>query len=208
MKSFYRVKKMSEHKRTGKKERATSETKVQVNLDLDGSGISEIKTGIGFLNHMLELLAKHAAFDLKINAEGDLDVDSHHTTEDVGIVFGEAFKEALGDKKGINRFADVSLPMQDSLVKISLDICGRPHLEYVVHYPTEKIGDFDTNLVEEFLHAFVTHAGITMHIEGVRGSNSHHIAEAEFKALARVLKKGCEINPNAQNDIPSTKGSL
>ncbi len=197
-----------EGKRRGEKDRSTRETQVRVSICIDGSGESDIRTGVGFLDHMLQLLARHAGFDIHISAEGDLEVDDHHTSEDAGIVLGEAFREALGDKSGINRFADVSVPMQDSLVSVALDICGRPHLVYDVPFPTEKIGAFDTNLVEEFLHAFVTHAGITLHVQGARGTNSHHIAEAVFKALARALRSAAAIDPRSGGEIPSTKGTL
>ncbi len=200
---------MSEQKkRIGEKDRKTRETEVSVNINIDGEGRSDIDTGVGFLDHMLHLLAKHALFDIRIVARGDLDVDDHHTCEDVGIVLGDAFGEALGDKAGINRFADACIPMQDSLVSVALDICGRPHLVCEVVYPTEKIGEFDTNLVEEFLHAFTAHAGITMHVQCIRGSNSHHIAEAVFKALARCLRIGTAVDSRNPGAIPSTKGAL
>ncbi len=199
---------MTENSRKAETERKTGETQVSVSLNLDGSGKSDIKTGVGFLNHMLELLSKHSGFDIQVSANGDLDVDAHHTTEDVGIVLGETFREAIGDKAGIARFADVSLPMQDSLANIAVDICGRPYLAYNVKFPVDKIGEFDTELVEEFINAFVTHARITMHVECVTGINSHHIAEAVFKAVARVLKAACAISPGDQKTIPSTKGSL
>ncbi len=200
---------MSEQKkRSGETTRKTEETQVRLSILIDGTGKSHVETGVGFLDHMIRLLAGHAGFDINIGAEGDLEVDDHHTCEDVGIVLGEAFREALGDKSGITRFADVAAPMQESLVSVALDICGRPHLVYDVEYPTEKIGGFDTNLVEEFLHAFVTHAGITMHVQRVRGTNSHHIAEAVFKAMARALRTAVAIDPQSADTIPSTKGVL
>lgn len=199
---------MNTNDRSGKKIRSTKETNVEAEFGIDGTGRCEVETGIGFLDHMLSLLAKHGRFDIRVKAEGDLEVDAHHTTEDVGIVLGDAFKEALGNKAGIYRFADVSVPMQDSLASVALDICGRPHLTWEVKFPTEKIGEFDAGLIEEFFHAFAVHAGITIHIDGVRGTNSHHIAEAVFKAMAQALRKGTERDPGAGDDIPSTKGTL
>lgn len=199
---------MNEKKRYAKKNRSTLETRIQLSLCIDGNGESDIKTGVGFLDHMLQLMSKHAGFDIRISAEGDLDVDDHHTTEDVGIVMGDAFREALEDKSGISRFADVSVPMQESLVSVSVDICGRPYLCYEVEYPTEKVGDFDTDLVEEFFQAFITHSGVTMHIKRVRGINSHHIAESVFKAVARALRSAVALDPGMSDDIPSTKGVL
>ncbi len=199
---------MNDKKRCGEKKRKTNETRVSLSICIDGTGRSDVNTGVGFLDHMIQLLAAHARFDIDINAEGDLNVDDHHTTEDVGIVLGGAFKSALGGKSGINRFADVSVPMQESLVSVALDICGRPYLAFEVEYPTEKIGDFDTGLIEEFLHAFVTHCGITLHVQSVRGANSHHIAEAVFKALARALRRAAAIDPESAGGVPSTKGTL
>lgn len=199
---------MCENKRTARNKRETGETRVQVSVCIDGNGRSDIRTGIGFLDHMLTLLARHARMDLDVHAEGDLDVDDHHTSEDVGIVLGLALRDALGDKAGINRFADVAAPMQDSLVSVALDICGRPYLAYDVAFPTEKIGAFDVHLVEEFLHALVCNAGVTLHVRALSGSNSHHIAEAVFKALALALRRAAARDPHLGDDIPSTKGTL
>jgi len=188
--------------------RETRETRVSVELNLDGSGESNIETGVGFLNHMLELLAKHARLDVRVEATGDLDVDPHHTTEDVGIVFGDVFRQALGDKAGIVRFADARVPMQDSLAVVALDVSGRTYLSCNADFPTAKVGEFDVELVAEFLQAFCTHAGLNMHVDVVRGENSHHISEAIFKALARALRCAVSEDPQAAGEIPSTKGTL
>ena len=188
--------------------RKTAETDIFVSLNIDGSGISEIKTGCGFLDHMLTLFAKHSRFDLTLNCNGDTEVDYHHTTEDIGICLGTAFKNCLGDMKGILRYADIILPMDEALILSAVDISGRSYLAYDVNMPTEKIGDFDTELVEEFLLGFIRNAGITLHIKQLAGTNSHHIAEGIFKALARVLKKACEIDEKYKDEIPSTKGVL
>ena len=199
---------MTEPRRTAGAERTTRETTVRVELDLDGAGEGDVATGVGFLDHMLELLARHSGFDLVCRATGDVQVDAHHTTEDIAIVLGKVFAEALGDKAGITRFADVSLPMEDSLAKVALDISGRGLLDFNVKFPTPKVGDFDVELVEEFWHAFCLNAAVTMHVDLVRGNNSHHIAEAVFKGAARALRAAVAIDPRLGGRIPSTKGVL
>lgn len=188
--------------------RNTAETQITLSLNIDGTGKSNISSGVGFLDHMLTLFAKHGRFDLDIVCKGDTYVDYHHSAEDIGIVLGSAFKEALGDMKGINRYADISLPMDETLINCALDISGRSYLNFAVDFPYSKIGDFDTELVEEFLIAFVRNADITLHVEKRFGTNCHHIAEGIFKALARVLGKGAEINEKYKDEIPSTKGVL
>ena len=199
---------MSTRGRSAAAERTTRETSVHVELTLDGKGTSQINTGVGFLDHMLDLLAKHARFDLSCRAEGDLEVDAHHTTEDAGIVLGKAFAEALGDKKGIGRFADARVPMEDSLCAVAVDISGRGSLSYNARFPAQKVGEFDVELVEEFLRAFCANAGINMHVDVVRGTNTHHVAEAIFKALARALREAVAIDPAQAGEVPSTKGTL
>ncbi|NLW49712.1 MAG: imidazoleglycerol-phosphate dehydratase HisB [Candidatus Brocadiaceae bacterium] len=189
-------------------ERKTRETTIRVELALDGTGRCQVSTGVGFLDHMLELWARHGLFDLVCAAEGDLHVDAHHTTEDVGIVLGQAFGKALGDKAGITRFADARVPMEESLASVAVDISGRGLLRFDVRFPTEKIGEFDVELVREFLHAFCMNAAITVHVEGPCGDNSHHIAEAVFKGLARALRMAVEVDPRRGGQVPSTKGVL
>ncbi|MEW6254710.1 MAG: imidazoleglycerol-phosphate dehydratase HisB [Pseudomonadota bacterium] len=188
--------------------RETKETKVRLSVDLDGTGVCALSTGIGFLDHMLDLLARHARFDLRGEVEGDLHVDFHHTTEDVGIVLGQAVRRALGDMRGITRYADVHLPMDETLTRIALDISGRPFLVFRTSFPTQKIGLFDTELVREFFQAFASNAGVTLHVETLYGENSHHIAESCFKGLARALRAAVAIDPAAAEQIPSTKGAL
>lgn len=187
--------------------RHTKETNIDLTLKLDGKGKSQVETGIPFLNHMLELLTKHGLFDLEIKAKGDLEVDAHHTVEDVGIALGEAFRKSLGDKKGIKRFGSSIMPMDEALALVSLDISGRSHLIYDVKLPKEAIGTFDTALTHEFLHAFVNHAAVTLHIKLLDGENTHHIIEAIFKGLAKALDAATTIDPRVE-DIPSTKGKL
>lgn len=199
---------MSEKERRAVAERKTRETAIRIELTLDGTGASEIGTGIGFLDHMLDLLTRHALFDMRCEATGDLQVDAHHTTEDVGIVLGKAFAEALGDKRGITRFANARVPMEDSLASVALDVSGRGLLNYNAEFPAQKIGEFDVELVREFLHAFCLNAGITMHVDVVRGDNSHHIAESIFKGAARALRIAVTIDPRLAGQIPSTKGVL
>lgn len=199
---------MKEKQRRAVVERKTRETSISVDLALDGTGLSEISTGVGFLDHMLDLLTRHALFDVRCQASGDLKVDAHHTTEDVGIALGKAFSEALGDKRGIARFADSRVPMEDSLAEIAIDISGRGLLSYNAKFPSSRVGDFDVELVREFLHAFCLNAGITMHVDLVRGDNSHHIAESIFKGAARALRAAVAIDPSAAGEVPSTKGVL
>ena len=194
--------------RTGKVTRATKETEVVVELNLDGSGRAEITTGIGFLDHMLELLARHSRIDIKLQAKGDLHVDQHHTTEDAGIVLGQAVKQALGDMRGIVRYADVHMPMDEALTRVAIDLSGRAVLVFKVEFPRDKIGEFDVDLVREFFQAFAANAGITLHVETLYGDNSHHVAESCFKGLARALRTAVALDPAAKGEIPSTKGSL
>ena len=194
--------------RAARVSRRTAETDVSVSLALDGSGQATIATGVGFLDHMLELLARHALFDLDLQVTGDLHVDQHHTTEDAGIALGQAFAQALGDKKGIVRYAGVHLPMDETLTRVSLDISGRPFLVFRTTFPTEKIGGFDTELVREFFQAFAMNGGVTLHVETFYGENSHHIAESCFKGLARALRAAVAVDPREGGRVPSTKGSL
>ena len=188
--------------------RATHETEVEVEVDLDGGGTGRIETGVGFLDHMLELLARHSRIDLTVRARGDLHVDYHHTTEDVGIALGQAVRRALGDMAGITRYADVLMPMDEALTRVALDISGRPFLVFKTSFHRDKIGSFDTELVREWFQAFAVHAAVTLHVETLDGANDHHIAESCFKGLARVLRAAVAIDPLAAGEIPSTKGSL
>lgn len=188
--------------------RETGETKIEVALDLDGTGRSEIATGIGFLDHMLTLLARHSMIDMLVRAEGDLHIDDHHTTEDIGIALGQALAMALADKKGITRYADGLMPMDETLSRLAIDISGRAFLVFKAEFPSEKIGTFDSELVREFFQAFASNAQITLHAECLYGVNSHHIAESLFKGLARVLRKAVEIDQRAADRVPSTKGTL
>lgn len=188
--------------------RETGETKIALAIDLDGTGRADIATGIGFLDHMLTLLARHSLIDMLIRAEGDLHVDDHHTTEDIGIALGQAFSKALGDKKGITRYADCLMPMDETLSRLALDISGRAFLVFKAEFPSQKIGSFDTELVREFFQAFASNAGVTLHAECLYGANSHHIAESLFKGLARVLRKATETDSRAADRVPSTKGTL
>ncbi len=188
--------------------RETKETQISVAVDLDGTGQSDISTGIGFLDHMLDAIARHARFDLTIKAKGDLHIDFHHTTEDVGIVLGQAVKKALGDMRGITRYADCLLPMDETLTRVAIDISGRPFLVFRTTFPVAKIGEFDTELVREFFQAFAMNAGVTLHVETLYGLNAHHISESCFKGLARVLRAAVAIDARAAGEIPSTKGAL
>lgn len=188
--------------------RDTNETKIKYMLNIDGSGKCNINTGVGFFDHMLNLFASHGMFDLEIECNGDLNVDAHHTIEDVGICLGKAFYEALGDKKGIRRYADKTVPMDEALVLTAVDISGRAHLSYDLEIPSFKVGDFDTELVEEFFCAFVREAKITLHIKQLAGRNSHHIIECCFKSFARTMDEACSIDPRRQDVLPSTKGVL
>ena len=188
--------------------RRTAETDVAVSLDLDGSGRTDIATGVGFLDHMLELWARHALFDLDAKVTGDLQVDDHHTTEDCGIAMGQAFAQALGDKRGICRYADLHLPMDETLTRVAVDISGRPFLVFRTAFTAPKIGTFDTELVREWFQAFAVHAAITLHVETLYGANSHHIAESCFKGLARALRRAVAEDPREEGRVPSTKGAL
>lgn len=188
--------------------RTTTETDIQVDLNLDGTGQRQIATGVGFFDHMLDQVARHALFDLKLSAQGDRHIDDHHTVEDCGIALGQALARALGDKRGIRRYGACHLPMDDAQVRVALDLSGRPFLMWNLAFPTAKIGTFDTELVREFFQAFSTHGGITLHVDLIHGLNSHHIAEAAFKALARALREAVEQDPRQAGAIPSTKGAL
>ena len=194
--------------RTAKIERKTLETNIVVELNIDGTGSGEIDTGIPFLDHMLDQVRRHGQFDIVIKAKGDLEVDAHHTVEDTGITLGQAFNKALGDKKGIRRYGHVYVPLDEALSRVVIDFSGRPGLEYHAEYPRALIGDFDVDLVYEFLQGFVNHAQATLHVDNLRGSNAHHIAETIFKALGRTLRYACEIDPRMENQLPSTKGAL
>jgi imidazoleglycerol-phosphate dehydratase len=189
-------------------ERKTTETEISVSVDLDGEGTYDVKTGIGFLDHMLELLSRHSLIDLKLRAKGDLHIDFHHTAEDSGIALGQAVAKALGDRKGIRRYASLHLPMDEALTRAAIDVSGRPYLVWKVDFSRPKIGDFDTELVREWFQAFAMNAGVTLHVETLYGDNSHHIAESCFKGLARALRTAVAIDPKAVGEIPSTKGSL
>lgn len=188
--------------------RKTAETDITVMIDLDGSGSYDMATGIGFFDHMLDQLARHSLVDMKIKADGDLHIDDHHTVEDCGIALGQALTQALGEKRGIVRYGQCALPMDDTLVQAALDLSARPFLAWNVDFPTAKIGTFDTELVREFFQAFSTNGGITLHLDLIRGVNSHHIAEAAFKATARALRQAVETDPRKSSAIPSTKGAL
>lgn len=188
--------------------RKTGETEIAVTVNLDGTGTCRIATGIGFFDHMLELFGRHALVDLEVEAKGDTHVDFHHTVEDVGIVLGQAVAKALGDKKGIRRYASLDLPMDETLTRVALDISGRPYLVFRTGFSHPKIGEFDTELVREWFQAFAINAGVTLHVETLYGDNNHHIAESCFKGLARALRTAVEIDPRQEGRIPSTKGSL
>lgn len=188
--------------------RKTKETDIEVAVDLDGAGVSNAATGVGFFDHMLDLLARHSRIDITAKATGDLHIDFHHTVEDVGIALGQAFRQALGDMKGITRYASVHMPMDETLTRVAIDISGRPFLVFKAAFPRDKIGEFDTELVREWFNAFAINAGVTLHVETLYGDNSHHIAESCFKGLARALRTAVAIDPRAANEVPSTKGSL
>ena len=188
--------------------RKTAETEIAVTLDLDGTGTYDNRTGVGFFDHMLDQLARHALIDMTVTATGDLHVDDHHTVEDTGITLGQALTQAVGDKRGSRRYGSCLLPMDDALVRASLDLSGRPYLVWNLPLPAAKIGSFDTELVREFFQALSTHGGITLHVEALAGLNSHHITEAAFKAVARSLRDALELDPRRTDAVPSTKGSL
>lgn len=188
--------------------RKTAETDIELSLSLDGTGVSKIETGCGFFDHMLTLFASHGKFDLSVKCTGDVNVDYHHSVEDIGICLGKAFSEAIGDCKGIKRYGNMMLPMDESLVLCALDVSGRAYLNYDVETGAERIGDFDTELIEEFFLAFVRNSNVTLHLKKLDGGNAHHVAEATFKAFARALSSAVEIDEKAKDVIPSTKGVL
>ena len=194
--------------RTATVKRDTLETRIEVTLNLDGSGKSEFNTGIPFLEHMLDQVARHGLLDLWIQAEGDLHIDAHHTVEDVGITLGQAFAQAAGDKKGIRRYGHAYVPLDEALSRVVIDFSGRPGLEYGVEFPRARIGDFDVDLFGEFFQGFVNHAKVTLHIDAIRGNNAHHIAETIFKAFGRAIRMALEFDPRMEGIMPSTKGSL
>ncbi len=194
--------------RTAQIKRDTNETQISVELNLDGTGAYDIETGIGFLDHMLEQLSRHSLIDLKVRAKGDLHIDMHHTTEDTGIAIGQAFAQALGDKKGIRRYASQLLPMDETLTQVALDISGRPYLVWDVEFDRPKLGEMDTELFKEWFQAFAQNAGITLHVANLYGDNNHHIAETCYKGLARSLREAVEIDPRKADEVPSTKGTL
>ncbi|WP_298292888.1 imidazoleglycerol-phosphate dehydratase HisB [uncultured Litoreibacter sp.] len=194
--------------RTAKITRKTAETDISVEINLDGTGTYDNQTGVGFFDHMLDQLARHALVDMTIRAKGDLHIDDHHTVEDTGIALGQALAQAIGDKRGIVRYGACHLPMDDAQIRCALDLSGRPFLICNLDIPTQKIGTFDTELVREFFQAFATHGGITLHIDQLHGFNSHHIVEAAFKAVARALRDALETDPRKADEIPSTKGTL
>ena len=194
--------------RTATITRSTAETEISVTINLDGTGVYDNQTGVGFFDHMLDQLSRHSLIDMTISAKGDLHIDDHHTVEDTGIALGQALTQALGDKRGIVRYGSCLLPMDDAQVRCALDLSARPYLIWNVDIPTQKIGTFDTELVREFFTAFATQGGITLHVDQLHGFNSHHIAEAAFKSVARALREAVEVDPRKSGDIPSTKGAL
>ncbi|WP_455204166.1 imidazoleglycerol-phosphate dehydratase HisB [Kaarinaea lacus] len=197
---------MAERKATVKRD--TLETQIQVSVNLDGVGRARFNTGVAFLEHMLDQVARHGLIDLDIEAKGDLHIDAHHTVEDLGITLGQAFAEAVGDKKGIRRYGHAYVPLDEALSRVVIDLSGRPGLENSVEYPRAAIGDFDVDLFHEFFQGFVNHANVTLHIDNIRGKNAHHIAETVFKAFGRALRMALELDPRMENQMPSTKGSL
>jgi imidazoleglycerol-phosphate dehydratase len=194
--------------RTASVTRKTNETEIKIDVNLDGSGIYNIKTGVGFFDHMLEQLSRHSLMDLTVSCEGDLHIDAHHTVEDIGIAIGTALKKALGDMVGITRYAHAYIPMDEALTRASLDISGRPFLVWKIAFSQDRLGEMDTELFQEFYRAFAFGAGMTLHMENLYGVNNHHIAESSFKALARAIKDAVAIDPRKANSIPSTKGKL
>ncbi|MBB3997595.1 imidazoleglycerol-phosphate dehydratase HisB [Aureimonas pseudogalii] len=195
-------------RRDGAIERATKETQIRVHVDLDGQGRANVATGVGFFDHMLDHLARHSLIDIRVEAKGDYQIDDHHTVEDVGIALGQAIRRAMGERRGIRRYASLDLAMDECLTRAAVDVSGRPFLVFRTRFPTEKIGAFDTQLVREFFQAFAVNAGLTLHIETLYGENSHHIAETCFKAVARVLGEALSIDPRQADLVPSTKGML
>lgn len=194
--------------RTARVERNTNETRISASVDLDGSGAYDVATGIGFLDHMLEQLSRHSLIDLTVRAEGDLHIDAHHTTEDSGYAVGSAVAQALGERRGIARYGACLLPMDEALTRVAIDLSGRPYLSWSVDFPTQKVGDFDTELFKEWFRAFAQASGATLHVDNLKGENSHHIVETCFKGLARALRAAVEIDPRKADAVPSTKGAL
>lgn len=194
--------------RTGQVSRKTNETDVSVSVNIDGTGVSKISTGVGFFDHMLEQLSRHSLIDMEIKADGDLHVDDHHTVEDTGIAIGQALARALGDRRGITRYASIDLAMDETMTRAAVDVSGRPFLVWTVTFTSPKIGTFDTELVREFFQALAQHAGITLHVQNIYGANNHHVAETCFKSVARVLRTATEIDPRQAGRVPSTKGTL
>ena len=188
--------------------RDTKETQIEVTINLDGTGKANLDMGVPFLEHMIDQIARHGMFDLDIKAKGDLEIDAHHTVEDVGITLGQAFTKALGDKTGIRRYAHAYVPLDEALSRVVIDCSGRPGLEYTANYPRARVGDFDVDLIFEFFQGFINHAMMTLHIDSIRGRNSHHIAETIFKAFGRALRVAVEIDPRMEGILPSTKGAL
>jgi imidazoleglycerol-phosphate dehydratase len=202
------VQRSDDNPRTAQISRSTNETKIELSLNLDGNGRANVRTGVGFFDHMLDLLSRHSLIDLTVAADGDLHVDQHHTVEDVGIVLGQAIEKALGDKRGIHRYGSATIPMDESLAAVTVDLSGRPAFVFNVRFTGDTIGNFAVELVEEFLKALATSARMNLHVNVAYGTNNHHIAEAVFKALARALRQAIEIDPRRADDVPSTKGSL
>ena len=194
--------------RTAEVERKTKETQIRVRLDLDGTGRARLASSIPFLDHMLDQVARHGMLDLEIEAKGDLEIDAHHTVEDIGITLGQAFTRAIGDKAGVRRFGHAYVPLDEALSRVVVDFSGRPGLEYHVPFTRALIGEFDVDLVHEFFQGFVNHAQVTLHVDNLRGDNAHHQCETVFKAFARALRMACELDPRTQGTVPSTKGSL
>jgi imidazoleglycerol-phosphate dehydratase len=197
---------MAERKATVKRD--TLETQIEVSINLDGKGESRFETGVAFLEHMLEQVARHGMIDMSVQAKGDLHIDAHHTVEDIGITLGQTFAQALSDKKGIRRYGHAYVPLDEALSRVVIDFSGRPGLEHEVTYPRARIGEFDVDLFHEFFQGFVNHAGVTLHIDCIRGNNAHHIAETVFKAFGRAVRMAVEVDPRMQDILPSTKGSL
>ncbi|WP_366554803.1 imidazoleglycerol-phosphate dehydratase HisB [Aquibaculum sediminis] len=194
--------------RTASIARDTKETRISATINLDGSGQYDVQTGIGFLDHMLEQLARHSLIDITLRAEGDLHIDHHHTTEDTGIVLGQALAQALGERRGIQRYGSALIPMDETLTRVALDVSNRPYLVWKVDFTRDKLGDFDTELFKEWFQAFAFNGGLTLHVENLYGTNNHHIIESSFKALARALRQAIEIDPRKADAVPSTKGTL
>jgi imidazoleglycerol-phosphate dehydratase len=194
--------------RTAEVSRNTLETQIVASINIDGTGVSQLSSGLGFLDHMMDQIARHGMMDITVKATGDLHIDAHHTVEDIGITLGQAFAKALGDKKGVRRYGHAYVPLDEALSRVALDLSGRPGLEFGVEFKRARIGDFDVDLVHEFFQGFVNHAGVTLHIDNLRGENAHHQAETIFKAFGRALRMATELDPRMAGIMPSTKGSL